>query len=40
MNRYLPGGAPVLLEHMQSFEEYARAYAYVTAQAAQANIPL
>ena len=39
MNRWLPAGAPVLLEHMQSFEEYEKAYAYVAEQAARAGIP-
>ncbi len=38
MNRYLPADAPVLLEHMQTFEEYEKAYAYVAAQAAKAHI--
>lgn len=40
MNRYLPADAPVLLEHMQTFEEYEKAYAYVAEQAAKANIPI
>ena len=40
MDRYLPADAPVLLEHMQTFEEYEKAYAYVAAQAAAANINL
>ena len=38
MNRYLPADAPVLLEHMQTFEEYSRAYAYVAAQAEKAGV--
>ncbi len=38
INRYLPADAPVLLEHMQTFEEYEKAYAYVAAQAAKAHI--
>ena len=38
MNRYLPADAPVLLEHIQTFEEYEKAYAYVAAQAAKAHI--
>ncbi len=29
LDRYLDEDAPVLLEHMQTFEEYARAYAYL-----------
>ena len=40
MDRYLPADAPVLLEHMQAFEEYEKAYAYVAAQAAEAKINL
>ena len=40
MDRYLPADAPVLLEHMQSFEDYAEAYAYVTEQAKQIGISL
>ena len=33
MDRHLGADAPVLLEHMTTFEEYARAYAYVKAAA-------
>ena len=40
MNRYLSADAPVLLEHMQTFEEYEKAYAYVAAQAEKAGIPV
>ena len=40
MQRYLPSGAPVLLEHMQTEEEYRAAYDYVAACAKQASIPL
>ena len=29
LDRYLDEDAPVLLEHMQTFEDYARAYAYL-----------
>jgi len=38
MNRYLPADAPVLLEHMHTFEEYEKAYSYVAAQAAKVHI--
>ncbi len=40
IDRYLPGDAPVLLEHMQTFEEYARAYDYVSEKAAKAGIAI
>ncbi len=40
MNRYLPADAPVLLEHMQTFEEYEKAYAYVAAEAEKAHISI
>ncbi|MBQ6679621.1 MAG: sugar phosphate isomerase/epimerase [Lachnospiraceae bacterium] len=40
MDRYLPADAPVLLEHMQTFDEYARAYDYVAAQAEKAGVSL
>ena len=40
IDRYLPPDAPVLLEHMQTFEEYERAYAYVAAEAARADISI
>ena len=38
IDRYLPADAPVLLEHMSTFEEYRRAYEYVAAKAAEAGI--
>ncbi len=38
--RHLPPDAPVLLEHMGSFEEYAVAYDHVAAAAALAGIPV
>ena len=38
MDRYLPEDAPVLLEHMSTFEEYRRAYEYVAAKAAEAGV--
>ncbi len=37
---HLPQDAPVLLEHMGSFKEYAAAYDHVAAAAAQAGIPV
>ena len=40
MDRYLPADAPVLLEHMQTFEEYSRAYDYVAEKAAIAGISI
>ncbi len=40
MDRYLPADAPVLLEHMRTFEEYDRAYSFVSGQAARAGISL
>ena len=40
IDRYLPADAPVLLEHMSTFEEYRQAYAYVTAKAAEAGVPV
>ena len=40
MNRYLPADAPVLLEHMQTFEEYAAAYDAVSAAAQRAGIEI
>ena len=40
MNRYLPEDAPVLLEHMQTEEEYRQAYTYVAEKAAAAGIPI
>ncbi len=38
MDRWLPSDAPVLLEHMTTFEEYAIAYDCVAAAAARAGI--
>lgn len=38
LDRTLPGDAPVLLEHMTTFEEYAAAYEYLSAAAARAGI--
>lgn len=38
MDRHLPADAPVLLEHMATFEAYAAAYDYVFAAAARAGI--
>lgn len=40
IDRYLPPDAPVLLEHMSTFEEYRRAYGYVAAKAAEAGVPV
>ncbi len=40
MDRYLSAEAPVLLEHMQTFEEYRTAYDYVAARAKEAGIPV
>lgn len=38
MDRYLPADAPVLLEHMTTFEEYQTAYDYVAQKAAEAGV--
>ncbi len=38
LDRYLPPEAPVLLEHMSTFEEYGAAYAYVAAKAEEAGV--
>ena len=38
MDRYLPAGAPVLLEHMQTAEEYRAAYDYVSGTAERIGI--
>ncbi len=38
IDRYLPEDAPVLLEHMSTFEEYRRAYDYVAGKAAEAGV--
>ena len=40
IERHLPKDAPVLLEHMQTFEEYAKAYEYVAEKAALAGVPV
>ena len=38
IDRYLPADAPVLLEHMSTFEEYRRAYDYMAGKAAEAGV--
>ncbi len=38
IDRYLPADAPVLLEHMSTFDEYRRAYDYMASRAAEAGI--
>ena len=38
LDRWLPKDAPVLLEHMSTFEEYRTAYDYVARKAAEAGI--
>lgn len=40
IDRYLPSDAPVLLEHMTTFEEYRRAYDYVAGKAAEAGVSI
>lgn len=40
MDRWLPADAPVLLEHMTTFEEYATAYDHLLAVAARAGIAI
>ena len=40
MNKYLPEDAPLLLEHMQTFLEYEKAYSYVAEQAGLAGITI
>ncbi len=40
IDRYLPKDAPVLLEHMHTFEEYAAAYDYVAGKAQEAEIEI
>ena len=40
MNRWLPAGAPVLREHMDTFEEYEVAYNHVAGRAAEAGISI
>ena len=38
IDRYLPADAPVLLEHMNTFGEYRRAYEYTAAKASEAGV--
>ncbi len=38
LDRYLEADAPVLLEHMSTFEEYQKAYRYVAEKAKEAGI--
>lgn len=38
IDRYLPKDAPVLLEHMSTFEEYRKAYLYVADAAEKAGV--
>jgi len=38
IDRYLPADAPVLLEHMSTFDEYHKAYEYLAARAAEAGV--
>lgn len=40
IDRWLPANAPVLLEHMATFEEYGAAYDYVTTAAVRAGISI
>lgn len=40
IHRRLPANAPVLLEHMATFGEYAAAYDHLAAAAARAGIPI
>ena len=40
LDRYLPADAPVLLEHMETRDEYDRSYAFVSAAAERAGIPV
>ncbi len=40
IDRYLPKDAPVLLEHMSTFEEYQKAYQHVAAAAEKAGIQI
>ena len=40
LDQYLPQDAPVLLEHMTTFEEYAAAYDYVAGKAAEAGVSI
>ena len=38
IDRYLAPDAPVLLEHMSTFEEYRRAYEFIAEKAAEAGV--
>ncbi len=38
LDRYLPEDAPVLLEHMSTFDEYRKAYLYVAEKAEKAGV--
>ena len=40
LHERLPADAPVLLEHMTTFEEYERAYSYLSSIAADIGIPV
>ena len=40
ISRYLPEDAPVLLEHMDTFEAYRRAYDFVAGKAAEAGVKI
>ena len=40
IDQYLPKDAPVLLEHMSTFEEYAAAYDYVAGKAREAGVEI
>ena len=40
IERHLPADAPVLLEHMETFEEYAAAYGAIAAAAEKAGIAI
>ena len=40
IDRYLPKDAPVLLEHMSTYEEYRRAYEYTAARAEEAGVEI
>ena len=40
IDRYLPADAPVLLEHMSTFEEYRRAYDHISARALEAGVEI
>jgi sugar phosphate isomerase/epimerase len=40
IDRYMPADAPVLLEHMSTFDEYRRAYDYIAAKAKEAGVEI